>query len=75
MNASAARHLVVDVDVGGVIEVVVPPESSAGVVSFVLLSKSGRRARLQITAPDEIGIERSTSQKRQQDSVDFSKNR
>lgn len=70
---SAARHLVVDVDVGGVIEVVVPPESAASVVSFVLLSKSGRRARLQITAPDEITIEKLRTEKKSGPSVDFLK--
>lgn len=74
MDARQSRHLVVDVDVGSKIEVVVPPEHvSGGVVQLVLLSKSGRKARLQISAPDEITIGHDGVGKKRSFPVDFQK--
>lgn len=70
-----SRYLVVEVDVGGAIEVVMPPEhANGGVVRFVLMSKSGRRARLQISAPPEITIDHDGAPKRAGQPVDFLKN-
>lgn len=58
--AQGSGSLVVDVDAGERIDVMIPASatSAARRLSLRLLVKSGRRARLQILADDDVTIDR-----------------
>jgi hypothetical protein len=77
MGESTPRKLVVDVEPGSRIDMTVPDADTAHgrVVSVVLLSKTGRRARIQISAPDEITIDHGQGLKKRGNTVDILKNR
>lgn len=62
--AQGNGSLVVDVDAGERIEVTIPPgiAHTGRRLSLKLLVKSGRRARLQIFADDDVTIDRREKQ-------------